>query len=172
MAFPLATKLNYSELYSDDTINPFGTETNAGYAAVFNSWRVDARPPTVGKLLEDVVADFARPMGGIGIFVEDGESATGHLVVAHGLQPFHGIPGRNTQDRKLLFGFEGDVVGVDIATVAMDTTQWEITVAVNVPRTATRVLQLLGVEPKGELIGPFRASEANVRQIKTRGGMY
>jgi hypothetical protein len=107
MAFPLPTKLTYSELYSNDTMNPFGTKTKAGYAAVFNSWRVDARPPTVGKLLEDVVADFALPMGGIGIFVEDSESATGHLVVAHGLQPFHGIPGRNTQDRKLLFGFEG-----------------------------------------------------------------
>jgi hypothetical protein len=71
MAFPLTTKLTYSELYSDDTMNPFGTETKAGYAVVFNTWRVDARPPTVGKLLEDVVADFARPMGGIGIFVED-----------------------------------------------------------------------------------------------------
>jgi hypothetical protein len=172
MAFPLPTKLTYSKLYSEDTMSPFGTETKAGYATVFNSWRVDARPPTVGKLLEDVVADFARPMGGIGIFVEDSESATGHLVVAHGLQPFHGIPGRNTQDRKLLFGFKGDVVGVDIATVAMDNTQWEITVAVNVPGTATRVLQLLGAEPEDELIVPFRASEANVRQIKTRGGMY
>jgi hypothetical protein len=63
-------------------------------------------------------------------------------------------------------------VGVDIATLAMDNTQWEITVAVNVPGTATRVLQLLGAEPEDELIGPFRASEANVRQIKTRGDMY
>jgi hypothetical protein len=63
-------------------------------------------------------------------------------------------------------------VGVDIATVAMENTQWEITVAVNALGTATRVLQLLGAEPEDELIGPFRASEANVRQIKTRGGMY
>jgi hypothetical protein len=84
-------------------------------------------------------------------------------VVAHGLQPFHGIPGRSAKDRKLLFELEGDVVGVDIATAAMDNTQWEITVAVNVPGTATRVLQLLGAEPEDELIGPFRASEANVR---------
>jgi hypothetical protein len=83
MVFPLTTKLTYSKLYFDDTINPFGTETKAGYVVVFNIWRVDARPPTVGKLLKDVVADFARPMGGIGIVVEDGESATRHLVVAH-----------------------------------------------------------------------------------------
>jgi hypothetical protein len=104
--------------------------------------------------------------------VEDDESASGHLVVAHGLQPYHGIPGRNTQDRKLLFGYEGDVTGVDIATVAMDHKQWDMTPAVNMPGTATRVLQLLGAEPEDELIGPFRASEANVRTIKTRGAAF
>jgi hypothetical protein len=71
MAFPLPTKLNYKELFGDDTNNPFGTETKAGYGAVFNNWRVEARPPTVDQLLTEVVADFTRPIGGIGQFVEE-----------------------------------------------------------------------------------------------------
>jgi hypothetical protein len=42
----------------------------------------------------------------------------------------------------------------------------------NVPETTSRSLQLLAAEPEDELIGPFRASEANVRMIKTRGAMF
>jgi hypothetical protein len=100
-------------------------------------------------------------------FVEDNESATRHLEVAHGIQPYHGIPERHTQYRKIPFGFEGDVTGVDIATVALDKTHWEMTAAVNISRTTARTLQLLAAEPDEEVIGPH-----NVRTIKTRGGMY
>jgi hypothetical protein len=84
MAVPLPSKLTYSELYGDATMNPFGTETKAGYGAVFHSLRVETRPPTVDRVLEDAVVDFSRPIGGIGVFVEDDESSTGHLEVAHG----------------------------------------------------------------------------------------
>jgi hypothetical protein len=93
MAVPLLSKLTYSELYGDATMNHVGTETKAGYGAVFHSWRVETRPPTVDRVLKDVVADFSRPIGGIGFFVENDESTTGHLEVAHGIQPYHGIPG-------------------------------------------------------------------------------
>jgi hypothetical protein len=45
--------------------------------------------------------------------------------------------------------------------------------AVNVPATIDRVLQLLGEEPNNETIGPFRVGDANVRTItSTRGAMY
>jgi hypothetical protein len=117
MVFPLPSKLTYRELYGDDTMNPFGSYTMAGYGAVYHSWRMETRPPTVKRVLEDVVADFSLPIGGIGVFMEDDESVMGHLEIAHG------IPGRHTQDRKIPFGFEGGVTGVDIATMALDRTQ-------------------------------------------------
>jgi hypothetical protein len=123
MAVPLPVTLTYGELYEDAALNPFGSDTKAGYRAVFHSWRVETRPSTVERVLEDVVADFSRPIGGIRVFVKDDESAWGHLEVAHGIQPYHGIPGRHTQDRKIPFGFEGDVTGVDISTVALDKAQ-------------------------------------------------
>jgi hypothetical protein len=151
MAIPLTAKLTYSELYSDDTMNPFGMETKAGYTA------------HCGKTARGCGGGFCSAHG-------RHRNLRGRRRIRH---PAPGGSPRTsaiTQDRKLLFGLEGGVVGVDIATVAMDNTWWEITVAVNVPGTATRVLQLLGAEPEYELMGPFRASEANVRQIKTRGG--
>jgi hypothetical protein len=87
MAVPIPSKLTNSELYGYATMNPFGTETKAGYGAAFHSWRLETRPPTVDRVLEDVVVDFSRPIGGIGVFVKDDESATGNLEVAHGIQP-------------------------------------------------------------------------------------
>jgi hypothetical protein len=148
-------------------MNPFGTDTKAGYGAVFHSLRVETRSPTADRVLEDMVADFSRPIGGIGVFVEDEGSATGHFDVAHGIQPYHGIPEPHTQDRKIQFGFEGDVTGVDIATVALDKTQWEMTAAVNISVTTARTLHLLAAEPDEEVIGPHKASDANIRTIKT-----
>jgi hypothetical protein len=112
----------------------------------------------------------SRPIGGIRVFVKDDESASGHLEVAHGIQPYHGIPGRHTQDRKIPFGFEGGVTGVDISTVALDKAQWEITASVNISGTTTRTLQLFGAKPEDELPGPHKATDANVRTVKTRGG--
>jgi hypothetical protein len=172
MSVPLPYKLTYSELYGDATMNHFGTETKAGYGAVFHIWRVETRPPTVDIVLEDVVADFSRPIGGIGVFVEDDESATGHLEVAHGIQPYHGIPGRHTQDHKIPFGFAGDITGVDITTVALDKAQWEMTASVNISGTTARTLQLLVTALDEEVICPHKASDANVCTIKTQGGIY
>jgi hypothetical protein len=171
MAVPLPSKLTYSELYGDATTNPFDMETKADYGAVFHSSRVKTRPPTVDRVLEDVLADFSRPICGIGVFVEDDESKTGHLEVARGIQPYHGIPGRHTQDRKIPFGFEGDATGVNIATVAMDKTQWEMTAAVNISGTTTRTLHFLAAESDEDVIGPHKAFDANTRTIKTRGGV-
>jgi hypothetical protein len=76
-------------------------------------------------------------------------------------------------ERKQLFCYIGDVLGVDLHTVAFDEEQLETTMAVNVPATIDRVLQLLGEEPKNETIGPFRVGDDNVRNItSTRGAMY
>jgi hypothetical protein len=49
--------------------------------------------------------------------------------------------------RKIPFGFKGNVTGVDIATVAFDKTQWEMTALVNISGTTARMLQLLAAEP-------------------------
>jgi hypothetical protein len=160
--FPSPHKIGYCEVYGDATTNHSGSETKAGHGAVFNRWFMETRPLTVEKLVEDVIADFLRSIGCIGVFVQDGKSATGHLIIAHEIQSFHGVPGSHTRDRKLPFEFEGDVTNADIATMALECTQWEIMSRVNAHITTTWVLQLLAVEPDGELIGPFRAADASV----------
>jgi hypothetical protein len=43
-------------------------------------------PLTVGKLHQNIMADFSRPIGGIGVFVADKESASGTLQVLHPAQ--------------------------------------------------------------------------------------
>jgi hypothetical protein len=69
-------------------------------------------------------------------------------------------------------GFKDDIMGVDIATVALDRTQWEMMAAVNISGTTARTLHLLAAEPDEEVIGPHKASNMNVRTINTRGGVY
>jgi hypothetical protein len=63
-------------------------------------------------------------------------------------------------------------LGVDIATVALDKTQWEMTAYVNISVTTARTLQLLAAELDEEVVVPLKASDVNFRTIKTRGGMY
>jgi hypothetical protein len=122
-------------------------------------------------LLQNILADFSRPIGGLGIFVPDGSSPTGVLRIIHGIQLFPGIPGRS-RNRLKTFAFEGDVDGVDGATVAFDHQQLAITVDVLVPGSIGRTLQLLSSEPTFNALGPFNAGEANTRTTKCRGMAY
>jgi hypothetical protein len=43
---------------------------------------------------------------------------------------------------------------------------------VNISGTTTRTLQVLGAELEDELLGPHKATDANVHTVKTRGGMH
>jgi hypothetical protein len=174
MAAPPPTALSYSELYADAARNPFRLDEEGKemcYAAIYEVWRSTLNPMTVKTLHQNILTDFSRPVGALGIFVQDAGSATGVLKLVHGVHSFPGSPGQ-TRDRMTTLAFEGDVSGVDICTVAFEPKQLEIMVDVNVPGSMERVMQLLNDEPGRETLGPFAAIDANVRTTKTRGMAY
>jgi hypothetical protein len=141
------------------------------YAAIYEVWRSMLNPMTVETLHQNILADFSRPVGALGIFVQDAGSATGVLKLVHGVHSFPGAPGQ-TRYRMTTLAFEGDVSGIDICTVAFEPKQLEIMVDANVPGSMERVMQLLNDEPGRETLGPFAATDANVRTTTTRGMAY
>jgi hypothetical protein len=58
-------------------------DLKAGYADVSKIWRTSPGPKTVKKLHQDTLADFSRPIGDIGIFVEDTRSTAGVLKILY-----------------------------------------------------------------------------------------
>jgi hypothetical protein len=126
---------------------------------------------TVEALHQNILTDFSRPVGALGIFVQDKSSATGVLNLVHGVHSFPGAPGQ-TRDRMTTLAFEGDVSGVDICTVAFEPKQLGIMADGNVPGSMERVIQLINDETGRETLGPFAATDANVRTTKTRGMAY
>jgi hypothetical protein len=102
--------ISYCELYSEPTNNPFETneeELEVCTRAVFDVFRATGLALDEGKLLLNIQADFCRPIGGIAIFVPDGDSPTGVLRVLHGVHLFPGMPGQS-RDRMKTFAFERD----------------------------------------------------------------
>jgi hypothetical protein len=127
----------------------------------------------VDDIENDIISDFSRPIGGVGMFVENERSPTGILQVTHGFEKFPGVPGKTGRERKQLFCYVGDVVGVDLQTVVFDEEQLETTSSFNVPASLDLVLQLLGEEPNATMIGPYCVRSINVRTItSTRGATY
>jgi hypothetical protein len=124
-----------------------------------------------GELLLNIQADFGRPIEGIAIFVPDGDSPTGVLRVLHGVHLFPGIPGQS-RGRMKTFAFEGDVEGVDAATIAFDKAQLAITADIVVPGSITRTHQRLDAELTIDILGPYTTSMANTRTTKCRLGAY
>jgi hypothetical protein len=169
----------YEELYVDRASNPFVTDDKRVilcYSEVNEMWRSTHNNP-LSVLWPNftntfyILADLSRPIGAIGVFVADDESDIGHLKLLHDLHNFPGPPGHSS-DRMVTMGFEGDVSGLDICTLAFDLTQLAITDNVIVPGTIDRVQQLLSEEPGQYQLGPFKATDANTRTIKTRGMGY
>jgi hypothetical protein len=166
--------LTYCELYSDPADNPFGTseeDLEACTRAAYQVFRATGLPLAEDALLQNILVDFSRPIGGLGIFVPDGSSPTGVLHIIHGIQLFPGLPGRS-RDRLKIFAFKGDVDGVDGATVVFNQQQLAIAADVIVPGSIARTLQLLSAEPTFNALGPFTAGEANTRTTKCRGMAY
>jgi hypothetical protein len=176
MATIRPSPLTNCELFAEPASDPFGAEEEeaaACIATVYLNWRTTSDPTDVDDVEDDIISDFSRPIGGVGMFVQHERSATGILEVLHGFRKFPGVPGKTGRDRNQLFCYVDDVLCVDLHTVAFDEQQLETTMAVNVPATIDRVLQLLGEEPNNETIGPFRVGDATIRTISsTRGAMY
>jgi hypothetical protein len=71
--------ISYGELYADPTNNPFGTneeELEICTRAVFDVFRATGLALDEGELMLNIQADFGRLIGGIAIFVPDGDSPT------------------------------------------------------------------------------------------------
>jgi hypothetical protein len=174
MAVPHAIAITYRELYSEPANNPFGLDKpsqDSGSEAVYDVWRAASGALEVDVLLQNILADYSRPIGGIGVFVSDGSSSTGVLEVLHGVSIYPGVPGQ-ARDRMQVFASLGDVEGVDVATVAFDAKQLAITPDVLVPGSIDRTLQLLAEEPSKQMLGPFEATMANIRTAKSRTMAY
>jgi hypothetical protein len=168
--------LNYSEIFNEPTNNPFRQDLKKQekcIAALYLNWRTNANAPGPYEVLEDLLLDFTRLVGGVTAFVADPHSPTGVLKVLHGFQRFAIVPGKTDQERKQVFCYEGDVASVDMVTVAFDEEQLDYASAVNVPRTIDRAIQLLEEEPTHHTIGPLRVGDANVCTVTaTRTYMY
>jgi hypothetical protein len=166
--------LTYCELYYNPANNRFGMseeDLEACTRAAYQVFWATGFPLAEDALLQNILADFSRPIGGLGIFVPDGSSPTRVPRIIHGIQLFPGLPGCS-RDRLKTFAFEGNVDGVDGATVAFDQQLLEITADVLVPGSIARTFQLLSAEPIFSALGPFNAGESNTRTTKCRGMAY
>jgi hypothetical protein len=165
---------SFAEFYAEPANHPFGVfedDLEAYTRAVFEVFRAEGLPLDEAELLQNIQADFCRPIGGIGVFVPDEASPTGVLRVLHGIQLFPGIPGQ-TRDRLKTFAFEGDVVGVDMANIAFDPSQLAITDDIIVPGSIARTRQLLAAEPTHDMLGHFTTEAVNTRTTKCRRATY
>jgi hypothetical protein len=94
--------------------------------------RATNAPLTVEALQQNMLADLSQPVGGIGIFVADNESATIILMFLHRVESFPGTPG-HSRDRMTSLCCEGDVSGCYISTVAFGENQLAVTPNIVVP---------------------------------------
>jgi hypothetical protein len=67
MATIRSTALNYTEFFSEPANDPFGLEADEVVEcidAVYLKWWINGDAPDVGDVLDDLVSDFSRPIGG------------------------------------------------------------------------------------------------------------
>jgi hypothetical protein len=133
--------------------------------------RATQAPLVVPVLRQNSIADFSHCIGGLGLFVKDGGSTDGILQLVHGLQLYPGVPG-HSRDQLQNFGYEGDVMGVNVATIAFNEMQLVIIRDVIMPGTVESVRQLLLNDPTATMMGPFTEDDVNVRTTKTRAIAY
>ena len=147
MAIPVV-HTSYQSLHSDQGNNPCGSGADAitGYRAACHHWRVQPAPPDADEVVESAPSDFQWTVGLIGMFVMDGSSPTGVLRTVHGLPKHPGLPGRPSPERGQVFGCAEDVAGIDIDTIALDETQFEITGEANAAGSFARHAEMLAGE--------------------------
>jgi hypothetical protein len=115
--------LAYCELFAEPASDPFGAEEEEAtscIAAVYLNWCTTSDPPNVDDVEGDIISDCSRPIGDIGMFMQNERLATGVLEVLHGFQKFPGVPGKTGRERKQLFCYVGDVLCMDLHMVEFD----------------------------------------------------
>jgi hypothetical protein len=174
MAGTLPIALNYQELYGAPTSDPFGSseeENEDCCQAVYEVWRATNEPLKVDVLLQNIMADFNRPIGCIFGYFADQDSPPGCLRLMHSFKSFSSEPGQS-RDWMQAFCSEGDIRGMDITTAGFDENQLAITADVVVPGSSERMLQLLNEEPNHEMVGPYVGTDANVRTTEDLSMVY
>jgi hypothetical protein len=165
---------SFAEFYAEPANHPFGVfedDLEAFTHDVFEVFRAEGLPLDEVELLQNIQADLCLPIGEIGVFVPYEASPTGVLRVLSGIQLFPGIPGQ-TRDRLKTFAFEGDVVGVDMATITFDPSQLAITDDIIVTGSIAQTRQLLAAEPTHDMLGHFTTEAVNTRTTKFRRATY
>jgi hypothetical protein len=72
--------ITFEELYTEPTNNPFGTSDGDiinGIAGINAGCRLASQPPNAKEVHLDFLADFAAPVGAVGVFAQGGGSPTG-----------------------------------------------------------------------------------------------
>jgi len=123
-------------------------------------------------LHDDILTDFDSNIGAIGFFVKDAKSSSGVLKVCHGFKRHPGAPGQSSVNRGKTFMYEGDALGIDIATYEFDEGQLAITDEVQTCKDPARHLQLLEDKPTADLVGPIEDTAANKEVYRTRKAMF
>jgi hypothetical protein len=126
---------------------------------------------TVAVLHQNILADFRRSDGVLGMCVQDGASPIGVLQLVHGLQSYPGAHGCS-RDHIQSFGYEGDIESMDISTTALNQEQLVFTVDVIVMDTIECFKPLLTEDPTIVTLGPFFASNARTCTTKTCKDAY
>jgi hypothetical protein len=135
--------LTFEEYHAEPANNPSGLSEGdivSGVTGIFSGWRLVSRPPKTKEVHLKILADFASPVGAIGVFVQGGGSPMGLLQVLHGVQNFPGLPGRPSADRRQTFAYLCEVVGIDAVTIAFDEKCMSVTDSFIVPGTHDRVM--------------------------------
>jgi hypothetical protein len=116
---------SYMALCSQPANNPFGPDEEHQelcYGAIYLVFRSTQAPLAVSVMLQNILADFSKCVGGMGMVIQYGNLETGVLQLVYGIQSYPGAPGRS-RDRMRTFGYEGGVSGVDITTIDFDEEQ-------------------------------------------------
>ena len=182
--------LSYKVLMGDPAFDPCCAGAALGpdrapdptqmYAAVFANWCATGdAPPALHRVYQDLLADFAVPIGAVGMFIDDGKSPTGILKVTHGFRSHIGSP-TSAANRHKVFGYVGDVIPDSdaINTFEFDQAQLDITDETFCHRTPELLAEYLLANPAALVVGPFThavalgAPPAVVSRRTTRGAMF
>jgi hypothetical protein len=157
----------YSQLFTDALNDPYNRE----YADIMAVFRTTNNPTGGADLLVQTAQSDVHSAGNfIGMFEAEGFEC-GRSIMISCIHRYPAALGRPTVWDGRNFAFADDVIDGDIMTVHVPPEAFNLTrgaISTNVPATIERVDELLIENPDDQLLGPFLAADANIRQTRTR----
>lgn len=151
---PAALTKTFQELYSDPANNPLKSNEQRGHEEIFLHWRTADAAPSPQQVLDDAMLDLGMPSDAIVGFQSTANDESGILKVLHAPRKHVVVLGQPATRRGRAFAHEGDVLGVDIDSVALDVSQF--TGQVWIPEDFDRTLELFSKEPNVNFWIPSR----------------